>query len=163
VNPAFKVSFLQKVLAPIVVEKSHTLFKGWNLENPINLQESFSKITMDVIGIAGFGHDFQYTEQVASSSVSDMVLNVLEEPNLRAVNPLRPYYELKAGWNYHRHLREFKALGRHVIELARKQKKEQDYTSILDLLLSQSDLSNEDLLNEVMTFLFAGKGLSIPK
>ncbi|KAI9179950.1 hypothetical protein H9P43_005297 [Blastocladiella emersonii ATCC 22665] len=168
VNPAFRVSFLQQVLAPAVVDRSKLMFDVLFPKSPegraINLMECFSKVTLDLIGLAGFDYDFGFCSASADEGISAMVRNVLEEPNLRGQNPLRKYLRVGAALQYARDLRDFKALGRRVIRDARAKQQAQakagvsidNPTSILGLLLQQSDLGEQELLNEVVTFLFAG-------
>ncbi|ORZ38971.1 cytochrome P450 [Catenaria anguillulae PL171] len=165
VNPAFKVSFLKEVLAPAVVDRTNVMFDVLFPKAPegvpMNLMEAFSKITLDVIGLAGFDYDFGFASSATfDEGLSAMVLNVLEEPNLRSVNPLRKYYKVREAMQYSRDLANFKALSRKVIREARaRQARNPDSvkpTSIIGLLLQQSDLTDEELLNEVNTFLFAG-------
>ncbi|KAL7753839.1 hypothetical protein RI367_000771 [Sorochytrium milnesiophthora] len=174
INPAFHVTFLQNVLAPVVISKTRELMdtemKTAALTHElVNVHEWLSKVTLDVIGIAGFGHDFGLVASKNSTSVSAMVLNVLDEPNQRTVNPLRRYYKISEGLAYDRNLRQFKALGRQIIRDARAAEARagdsDDSKSILSLLLKQGrgvhggdnrELSDEELLNEIMTFLLAG-------
>ncbi|KAI9219910.1 cytochrome P450, partial [Blastocladiella britannica] len=61
ISPAFRVSFLQNVVAPVVVERAtlmmDVLFPQEPAGGSIDLQDIFSKITLDVIGIAAFEYD----------------------------------------------------------------------------------------------------------
>ena len=86
-----------------------------------------------------------------------MVLNVLEEPNLRSINPLRKYYKIREAIQYSRDLSNFKSLSLKVIREARaRQARSPDAvkpTSIVGLLLQQSDLTEDELLNEVRILL----------
>ncbi|KNE72907.1 hypothetical protein AMAG_17145 [Allomyces macrogynus ATCC 38327] len=165
VNPAFRVSFLQAVVVPTVLERGTYLFDTVLQSSaangtPVDLQEWFSRVTLDVIGIAGFGHNFDFTSH-PDSSVSAMVLTVLDEPNFRATNPLRPISNWRETRAYHHALAEFRALGAKVVAEARARQANGDTDAnapktILDLLLAQSDMSEQSLRSEIMTFLLAG-------
>ncbi|KAJ3370214.1 hypothetical protein GGF31_004272 [Allomyces arbusculus] len=165
VNSAFRAAFLQKVAFPIVLERGTCLFdevlpSPAATGTPVDMQEWFSRVTLDVIGLAGFGHHFDFTSH-PESSVSTMVLKVLDEPNFRVTNPLRPFLNWRETREYHKALAEFHALGAKVVADARARQAsgESDTsapTTILDLLLAQSDLSEDSLQAEVLTFLLAG-------
>ncbi|KAI9216057.1 hypothetical protein BC828DRAFT_401347 [Blastocladiella britannica] len=70
VNPAFRVSFLQNILLPITVDRTGEMFDVMFPNSPaggsVNLQDLFSKITLDVIGLAGFEYVFFYVILVGS-------------------------------------------------------------------------------------------------
>ncbi|KAJ3352783.1 hypothetical protein GGF32_003560 [Allomyces javanicus] len=165
VNPAFRASFLQTVVFPTVVERGTRLFDTVlpslaATATPVDMQEWFSRVTLDVIAMTGFGHNFDFTSH-PDSSVSAMVLTVLEEPNFRVSNPLRPILNWRETREYQKALAEFHALGAKVVADARARQTSGEVDTrapktILELLLAQSDLSEDSLQAEVLTFLLAG-------
>ncbi|KAI9136800.1 cytochrome P450 [Paraphysoderma sedebokerense] len=167
-NPAFHHNFLKNILVSVVTDVTQTVFENeFNSAalsgDPVDIQEWFTKITLDVIGLAGFDYPFGFTKPSTkkSSSISEMILTVLSEPGLRLSDPLRKYTHFKQSREYDSQLKLFKALGRQIIQAARDADVGGEDRSILSLLLkARGDdglgMTDDNLLDEIMTFLVAG-------
>ncbi|KAI9014307.1 cytochrome P450 [Hyaloraphidium curvatum] len=136
---------------------------------PVDMGEWFSKVTLDIIGEVGFGYRFGFTtsspDDERTTSIKNMVYVSLAEPAKLLTNPMRYITHPRETYNFYQELGKFKMLGLDIVREARLREQSGDEkggNSILDLLMkmgsanAEDRMSDEDFLDEIMTFLVAG-------
>ena len=177
-NPAFSPTFLKENVAPVMFEHVHELVRQLEPYTvtglPCDIHEWLSKVTMDIIGEAGFGHNFGFVTGKSLDSISRMVVTVLNVPNLWTLDPLRKFTHPLETIDFYLQLAKFKKMGRQIIERAIRGSDEAlnasdpaqtptaKRTDILALLMKEfreegpkaySAKTVESLMNEIITFL----------
>ncbi|KAL8719730.1 MAG: hypothetical protein Q9225_003300 [Loekoesia sp. 1 TL-2023] len=170
-SPAFSYRHV-KNLHPAFWSKSQELVEGLSNcigsgeDGNIDTDDWVSRATLDIIGLAAFGHDFE-TIKHPSSSLAVTYRKILS-PNrwsqlLGFLNffmpawfwrllPIQHTSELTKGSN------TIKAICRHMIQAKRTQLASQVYPvrDILSIAIASGGFSEDDLVNQLMTFLAAG-------
>ncbi|CAO3624112.1 unnamed protein product [Cunninghamella echinulata] len=173
VNPAFHRSFPVKLFG----ESVQDLFDTWEKKYPQNeftldVTEYFDRLTLQIIGKAGFGFDFNSIKD-ENSEWQLVYRNVLE--NLRSIFFLLfPKLEQNYLWLFPKRQKEFQELYKwrnllsQVIENKRKELKENKSEDLDDsekdllTLMLESELngegvlSNEELVGDIAIFFAAG-------
>lgn len=139
--------------------------------NWVDMGDWFSNVALDIIGDVGFGHKFNFTKSFGDANtakVKEMVFIALSEPSKQLTNPLRKFTHPRQTWRFYKELAKFHQLGLDIIKEAKKKTasgKEMGESNILDLILKMGQLSEEDklsdqeMLDEILTFLVAGSSL----
>jgi len=141
----------------------------------IDFLELFSKVALDIIGHAGFGHLFDFTKSIGQpatsgvDSVARMVYVCLTEPSEQMRNPLRKITHRKETKEFNQFYGTFMQMGRDIVARCREREltesaavEKKKAGSVLDLMVrmgaenADDRLSDAELLDEVMTFLIAG-------
>jgi len=132
VRKAVAVSFSMRNIKPkfgMVLERVNDLVERLEVMGPdrsVDMDQAALRVTLDVIGLAAFGHDFECVKQ----GVPDRhhLLRVLPrcftEVELRMVNPFRSLKELPRGWfrNGEKGQRSFDHFQREMVALLKKLK-----------------------------------------
>ncbi len=143
----------------------------------IDFLELFSKVALDIIGHAGFGHFFGFTKSITggegeAASVNRMVQVCLTEPAEAIRNPFRWLTHRKETKEFNQLYGTFMQMGRDIVTRCREREvteaaaavnfSKKQAGSILDLMVRMGlenvddRLEDAELLDEVMTFLIAG-------
>ena len=151
---------------PLTLLQEKTSEEG--LSPVIEFGDWATRVTLDIIGLAGMGRDFGALRNLDDPLVRDY--NTLLEPTTDraiffAVNILGPQdlilkLPIKLSRDLIRTTTNLKGFClEHVAEMRRRGKEIKDSaeaTDILSLLLKSNDFSDEDLVDQLLTFLAAG-------
>ncbi|KAL8786457.1 MAG: hypothetical protein Q9213_002773 [Squamulea squamosa] len=171
-NPAFAFRPI-KQLYPIFWNKAGELIAmlsqhdnkespSEGLTKPINVNDWTSRVTLDIIGVAGFGHDFDSIHNPASDLIQTY-RTIFSPSKMRQVvillNPLTPH-SIRRNNDIEAASKVIKGTCHDLVQQAKQKlsKKEGSTPSkdILSVALSSSYFSDSDLVNQLMTFLLAG-------
>ncbi|KAL8766987.1 MAG: hypothetical protein Q9209_006399 [Squamulea sp. 1 TL-2023] len=138
------------------------------LTKPIDVNDWTSRVTLDIIGVAGFGHDFDSIHNPASdliqtyrkifsrSKIQQVIvfLNRVFPRWLVASIPIRRNNDIEAA------SKDIKGTCHDLVQQAKQKLFEKENSTpakdILSVALSSSHFSDSDLVNQLMTFLLAG-------
>lgn len=164
-NPSFGNTYLKRMV-PCFVEVTRTLLNIWKElpPEPINLHIYMTKVTLDVIGISGFGYAFnslQDSQGLLPTAVSTILLQTEERIFQTASWWKIPFLPSSRRFNH------AKAVLLSEIRAMIKMRKESDEDlqnakDLLGRLLAAEDpdtherLDENQLADELITFLIAG-------
>lgn len=134
--------------------------------NVIEINHWANKATMDIIGVAGMGRNFN-TLNTSDDELINSYEEILEPTTQKAVyftlNLFLPMWFVQAlPWELNRKFKKTTTLLRNLCrELVRDKKKQvllekDDHVDILSVLLRSGDFSTEMLAEQLLTFLAAG-------
>ncbi|SDM49337.1 cytochrome P450 [Allokutzneria albata] len=156
--PAFAMSSM-RTYHPTMLKVARTLIGSWDAHvggEPVRVAEDMTKLTMDTIGLAGFGYDFGSFERET------------EHPFVSALARSLGYVQAKTRelpWTAPLHRgddRRFEqdvALMNKIVDdviAARKASGERGTGDLLGLMLDGGELDEVNIRNQVITFLIAG-------
>jgi cytochrome P450 len=175
VLPSFQVKYI-KELYPVFWNKTRGLVEGIERElegyshekeeHAIEFGEWATRVTLDIIGLAGMGRDFDAVRNADDELVG--AYNELLEPTLEkaiyfAANIIGPQDLIqKLPWSQNKVLRKTTGnLRRFCLALVRDRranfKAHGEFSNdILSLLISSNNFSDEELVDQMLTFLAAG-------
>ncbi|KAL3825835.1 hypothetical protein ACJIZ3_021864 [Penstemon smallii] len=139
----------------------------------INVEEKFSQLTLDVIGLALFNYDFD--SLTSNSPVIDAVYTALKEAELRSTD-LLPYWKInalckviprqikaeKAVSLIRQNVEELIAKCKEIVEKEGERISEEEYVNDADpsilrfLLASREEVSSTQLRDDLLSMLVAG-------
>ncbi|XP_042054021.1 carotene epsilon-monooxygenase, chloroplastic-like [Salvia splendens] len=139
----------------------------------VNMEEKFSQLTLDVIGLALFNYEFD--SLTTNSPVIDAVYNALKEAELRSTD-LLPYWKINALCKViPRQIKAEKAVSiiretveeliakcREIVEAEGERINEEEYVNDADpsilrfLLASREEVSSTQLRDDLLSMLVAG-------
>jgi len=161
VAPAFKYSFLQKVSALVI---SHAEILSNSLEGvsePKDMQEEFQKLTFDVIGNFVLGINFR-TQFQEKSEYYEAWNFILEHLSSRLLSPI-PYWKFITTPGVAKYSKAINLIESTISDSILKKEKDPQLENSMDLLsffLQErkrgSDITDTEIKNELLTFLFAG-------
>ncbi|KAF1981537.1 cytochrome P450 [Aulographum hederae CBS 113979] len=131
----------------------------------VNLRDWASRTTLDIIGLAGMGHDFNAIQN-PESELNKIYRQVFSPDRgqraIQLIGLIIPFaivrrLPLKRNFQINEAAEKIKQVCRRLIaEKKQKLQKGQTGTDILSVALESSGFSDEDLVNQLMTFLAAG-------
>ncbi|GAA4020792.1 cytochrome P450 [Allokutzneria multivorans] len=156
--PAFAMSSM-RTYHPTMLRVARTLIEHWDRHvdgAPVGVPEDMTKLTMDTIGLAGFGYDFGSFDRDT------------EHPFVSALGRSLGYVQAKTRqlpWTAPLHRNDDRrfdadvALMNKIVDdviAARKAGGEQSEDDLLGLMLGEGGLDEVNIRNQVITFLIAG-------
>ncbi|WP_086827895.1 bifunctional cytochrome P450/NADPH--P450 reductase [Allokutzneria sp. NRRL B-24872] len=156
--PAFAMSSM-RTYHPTMLKVARTLIEHWDRHvdgEPVQVPEDMTKLTMDTIGLAGFGYDFGSFDRAT------------EHPFVSALGRSLGRVQAKTRelpWTAPLHRKEDRqfeadvALMNKIVDdviAARKASGEHGTGDLLGLMLDGGELDEINIRNQVITFLIAG-------
>ncbi|RUS25876.1 cytochrome P450 [Jimgerdemannia flammicorona] len=174
-NPAFSLRYIRDMV-PTFFEPVLALRDLWKTEMigedslEVDVLDGMSRATLDIIGLAGFGYDFQAVNaDPEKPSELSKAYSVIFSPRPRLMNTLTMLipvlYNLPTASNLQmkRALITVDKVSKNLIKEARERKKEgNDGKDLLSSLVNEKNeetgevMSDDDLKAQIMTFLAAG-------
>lgn len=174
VVPAFTSTSLRSVLN-VFYDCTHKMKANWDClfgcsnEAVVNIQDWMNRLTLDCIGIAGFGHDFKALEGHKSAVTEAFeAFETLNDPEsfhlFMLIGNLIPQIvniPMKSGRLFKKLKTTLSEIAENLLQESRTENHVQENRSILGLLLKgQSDtninFSRSDVLDQIDLFVFAG-------
>eukprot|EP01113_Clastostelium_recurvatum_P028589 TRINITY_DN3455_c0_g2_i5.p1 TRINITY_DN3455_c0_g2~~TRINITY_DN3455_c0_g2_i5.p1 ORF type:complete len:508 (-),score=108.31 TRINITY_DN3455_c0_g2_i5:82-1605(-) len=165
-NPAFHRTNL-KNMVPTIVSVTQTLSSRLDklAEDPngfVNIHDEFICLTIDIIGLVGFAHNFNALNDKESGLMRDMT-SVLNEVALRSIQPIREYLNIPARMKFNKNLGNLRGTLMSIIQERKVQIAQgaSPGNDILSIMLTTTDdqgqhMSDVQMLDEICTFFFAG-------
>jgi len=171
IKPAFHWNAL-KNLVDIMLEKTNSLVKKWEWniaqELPIfDILTDITKLTLDIIGKAGFGYEFKFVANKKSEKFLHELLHLFEEIQHRIRMPFLKYLPRIENYRFRKGMKHLNHLVDSVIQHRKKDEKNELH-DLLTLMLNATDedpitaakygskMAETQLRDEVITFLLAG-------
>ncbi|ORY94215.1 cytochrome P450 [Syncephalastrum racemosum] len=169
-NPAFHRAFPVKMFA----NQTHDMFAAMEGQDTFDVVDLFSRLTLDAIGRAGFGFNFNALRDKDNKWVTGY--NSIKDGMIKPLFIMFPIFDTKLRWMFperckaHAHLTEFLAMLDQIIENKRNVIAEKKLASIddnendlLSLMIESgleegdaASLSNEELKANLCIFFLAG-------
>ncbi|MER5833662.1 cytochrome P450, partial [Streptomyces sp. NPDC002130] len=161
--PAFALGSM-RTYHPVMLEVARRLIASWDRDalagKPVNVPDDMTRMTLDTIGLAGFGYDFGSFERAEPHPFVQSMVRCLEWSMTRLARvPGQDYSEQDAAF------REDSAYLARVVDdviAARTGTDQSDSDDLLGLMLTArhpadgTTLDTANIRNQVITFLIAG-------
>ncbi|KAI9325551.1 cytochrome P450 [Zopfochytrium polystomum] len=162
ISPSFRVASIA-ALTPVIV--SSTLeFNDRSID--FDIYKEASKVTIDIIGRAGFGYDFEAIKNLHNPLYESYQTILRHNARnlwtiLRALFPILRFVPTKAQREYNRAKKELREWVAEIIEKRLVDDNRAASTDLLESLLraneeSEEKISREEIEGQVLTFLLAG-------
>lgn len=132
----------------------------------LEINQWASRVTMDIIGAAGLGREFHAlinSDDELMKNYEEILEPTTEKKAYFILNILFPQALIRSlPWKINKTMRETTTNLRNICHQLLREKKEllktqgQDQIDILSLLLKSNDFSDEQLIDQLLTFLAAG-------
>ncbi|WP_433826197.1 bifunctional cytochrome P450/NADPH--P450 reductase [Actinoplanes sp. CA-015351] len=158
--PAFSQRSM-KAYFPQMLEVAQDLIGAWEGRTVVDVTDDMTRLTLDTIALAGFGQSFKSYEQVELHPFLQAMGNALTEVMHRARQlPLVTRLKREADGKYRSDIAVMQETVDEVIRARRASGEKSN--DLLGLMLDAADpvsggqLSDENIRNQVLTFLIAG-------
>jgi len=158
-NPAFSTQYMKSMLQHFLRATKILVHKWKNLNGkPANIHLAFTQLTLDVIGTAGFGYDFNC--QLDSTGVIPKAVEIVLHETEKRIFQMIPLWKFSFYPGTVRFEKAKKILLYEIEQIIHKRKSSgnlgEDASDLLGRLLINNDISIQDLRDELITFLIAG-------
>ncbi|KAG2172498.1 hypothetical protein INT44_006671 [Umbelopsis vinacea] len=166
-NPAFHRSWDTKLFGHCATEMSEQMDKDMASEGSVEIHSMFQRLTLDALGLAAFGFDFQSLRNPKGRYVT--VYNDLMKGALNGLYFLFPYldrFPIGQRYKMHQKLKEFDELLYDIIRTKKAEIASQKISANSDLLTmmikaaegegATAKLSDQELRDNLSIFFLAG-------
>nr|QNS29974.1 cytochrome P450 [Nothapodytes nimmoniana] len=177
VLPSLHKKYLSVIVEQVFCKCAERLVENLKVDalnsSAVNMEQKFSQLTLDVIGLAVFNYNFD--SLTTDSPIIDAVYTALKEAEARSTD-LLPYWKIKALCKIiprqvkaekavtliRKTVQELVTKCKQIVEIEGEKRSEEEYVNEADpsilrfLLASREEVSNVQLRDDLLSLLVAG-------